>query len=405
MVSSSVIFTGDEMNKSGVFLDANPHKGSIDLTVKGEFWNIKVLTDVGRMKEFMDATNWERRYIFRIMGLDKKYIEPVKTSTNTSELLGLAEQYWQDTKDTLALFKDEVDNGVDFYVEVLNEPLGKTPEQHKNLSLFEMTIGDRRYQEWGMKSCLGNWNIGTPEVEDLIYYTEMFQFLEATNGLCGIHGGGVVWPWFYYGNNTHENMATKGVEHFPSYYAEGWLGFRYRKFHKRLKQLGFYNIRFIETEWAVDHIGKSEDQKNLVRQLCGYDAGPWKTCKQAWAINNQITDDARFYAHTYLWDMTQKNLDPYHLGSCIFKWGTQDWEDWDIQGNVVEYLATEVPKYSVPTIQTDILIGTALRTGPSLAHPVRKRTKPGERVEIVDLYEGWSRVKTNDGYLGWMKNE
>lgn len=214
-----------------------------------------------------------------------------------------------------------------------NEPEAGNAEEMKRLADFEAER-TRLLAAEGIRSVIGNFATGRPDLELWQYFLPAVQAAKENNGLLGLHEYSA--PTIY-SQSTRENQGR-----YPGISPEdtGWLTLRYRKVYNQILKPANLAIPLVFTELGVD---------GLVGNRPGPpDAKGWQDFQDYWRDNGYGLWGPGAYIEQLVWFDEAMRQDSYVLGGCIFSFaGSNGWQSYDILGPAAavlkQYLSVHAP--------------------------------------------------------------
>jgi hypothetical protein len=214
-----------------------------------------------------------------------------------------------------------------------NEPVVTTPDEMKRLAEFEAErvrlLGER-----GIRSVIGNFATGGPELDLWEHFLPAVQTALQYNGWLGLHEYAA--PTIYYLSTREDQGRYPGV----SPQDTGWLTLRYRKVYNQFLNPAGLTIPLIFTEFGVDGLVEAGRP--------GPEGGGWRDFQRYWAENGYGLWGPGAYVEQLVWFDKAMRQNDYVLGGCIYALGTSArWLSYEIEGPVAavleQYLSVHAP--------------------------------------------------------------
>ncbi len=206
--------------------------------------------------------------------------------------------------------------------ESYNEPVPNSPAAMQRYATFEAERTRLLAQE-GIRSCVGNFATGTPELALWPDFLSAVQAVKEHNGFLGLHEYSAPYMWFGSGPYQLEPGVNEGDE--------GWLTLRYRKVYRQYLQPAGLEVPLLITEMGIDG------------QVAGRPGPPglgWLDFQEYWQGEGQVrTTTAAFYMEQLAWYDAELLQDAYVKGASIFILGaTPGWETFELIGGMADIL-------------------------------------------------------------------
>lgn len=214
-----------------------------------------------------------------------------------------------------------------------NEPVAGNADEMKRLGEFEAER-TRLLAERGIRSVIGNFGTGGPELELWEHFLPAVQAAKAANGWLGLHEYGA--PTIYHGSTRENQGRYPGVS--PN--DTGWLTLRYRQVYNQILKPANLAIPLIFTELGVD---------GLIGNRTGpLDARGWQHFQEYWAQNGYGLWGPGAYIEQLAWFDNAMRQDEYVVSGCIYALAASaGWESYDIYGPaagvLLQYLKVHTP--------------------------------------------------------------
>ncbi|MBX3010605.1 MAG: hypothetical protein KF832_03820 [Caldilineaceae bacterium] len=214
-----------------------------------------------------------------------------------------------------------------------NEPAIGSADDMKKLADFEAER-TRLLAAQGIRSVIGNFATGTPELEMWQHFLPAIQAAKEYNGWLGLHEYSA--PTIYY-LSTRDNQGR-----YPGVSPEdtGWLTLRYRQVYNQILKPANLAIPLVFTELGVD---------GLVTNRPGPpEAKGWQDFQTYWRDNGYGLWGPGAYIEQLAWFDEAMRQDSYVLGGCIFSLaGSDGWQSYDLLGPAAgvlkQYLTVHAP--------------------------------------------------------------
>ncbi len=162
--------------------------------------------------------------------------------------------------------------------EACNEPVPANADEMKRLADFEAER-TRLLAAAGVRSCVGNFATGTPELKLWPHFFPALQAVKETNGYLGLHEYSAPYMWF----GTGKYQLVAGTDEGD----EGWLTLRYRKAYRQYLQPAGLDVPLLITETGID---------GQVQNRAGPTGLGWQDFQNFWKAEGQVrTSTAGFY--------------------------------------------------------------------------------------------------------------
>lgn len=185
--------------------------------------------------------------------------------------------------------------------ESYNEPVPANRDEMERLSDFEAER-TRLLAAAGVRSCVGNFATGTPDLALWPYFFGALQAVKETNGYLGLHEYSAPYMWF----GTGRYQLIEGTDEGD----EGWLTLRYRKVYRQYLQPAGLDVPLLITETGID---------GQVQNRTGPNGLGWQDFQDYWKAEGQVrTTGAGFYVEQLAWYDAELQQDSYVKGASIF---------------------------------------------------------------------------------------
>ncbi|MEZ4862244.1 MAG: hypothetical protein R3C14_13085 [Caldilineaceae bacterium] len=213
-----------------------------------------------------------------------------------------------------------------------NEPEAGNADEMKRLADFEAER-TRLLAARGIRSVIGNFATGRPDLEMWQYFLPAVQAAQENNGWLGLHEYSA--PTIYHAS-TRENQGR-----YPGVSPEdtGWLTLRYRQVYNQILKPANLAIPLVFTELGVD---------GLVQNRPGPpDAKGWQDFQGYWKDSGYGLWGPGAYIEQLVWFDEAMRQDDYVLGGCIYALAASaGWYSYDILGPAAavlqQYLSVHV---------------------------------------------------------------
>lgn len=197
--------------------------------------------------------------------------------------------------------------------EAYNEPVAKSADEMKRLSDFEAER-TRLLAAEGIRSCIGNFAAGTPELDLWPDFFPALREVQTHNGFLGLHEYSAPTMWF----------GTEGET--------GWFTLRYRKLYRDYLEAAGLVVPLLITETGID--GGIEPRP-------GPPGLGWQDFTDYWKAEGEVrTTAAGFYMEQLAWYDSELQKDAYVQGASIFALaGPVGWGTFEIVGDMIPLLA------------------------------------------------------------------
>ena len=327
-------------SKLGIHTDKQP-PGLADL-VRGAGMRLMLVNTIDTNNDLslindLLAANDGLHIVIRNTYLEKTIQQGADISHEAHEAHGWTRSLWEGVQPD---YRNRVS------MQALNEPGVATVEACQWVNAFEVERA-RLANEAGIKIAAGVFSVGCPNWDMYGYFVPMFRALHEGRHVFAAHE--YFWlPWLWYGSNTNALLATTPelFQHWPTWYGEGDLLFRYRYIWRRyLAQLGLTSVRIAITETGCDHVGLEPATLDYI----GQDTDGWLRMDRSWQ-----RDDVWKGSHenTYLellkWVDRQLRHDPFVMGAAIYNYGAWNREEWQafelerVINQIINYVRSEV---------------------------------------------------------------
>ncbi|MEM7128758.1 MAG: hypothetical protein AAF702_20665 [Chloroflexota bacterium] len=216
-----------------------------------------------------------------------------------------------------------------------NEPVAGNHDEMKRLADFEAER-TRLLGERGIRSVIGNFATGGPDLEFWEHFISALQAASQYNGWLGLHEYSA--PTIYYLSTRDNQNRYPGI----APHDDGWLTLRYRKVYNQYLKPAGLAIPLVFTECGVD---------GLVRAGRGgpADARGWQDFQRYWAENGYGLWGPGAYIEQLVWYDEALRQDDYVIGACIYGMATSgQWLSYDINGPALgvlkQYLSVHAPQ-------------------------------------------------------------
>jgi hypothetical protein len=206
--------------------------------------------------------------------------------------------------------------------EAYNEPVVNTVEEMRFLATFEAER-TRLLAGAGIRSCIGNFATGTPQLELWPHFYPAIQAVKEYNGYLGLHEYSAPYMWF--GTGTHQLRPGQNEGD------EGWLTLRYRKVYRNYLQPAGLEVPLLITETGID---------GGIRERPGPQGTGWRDFESFWLAEGHVRRSAAgFYTEQLAWYDAELQKDSYVRGASIYVLAAPvGWHTFEIIGAVSDHL-------------------------------------------------------------------
>ncbi len=175
----------------------------------------------------------------------------------------------------------------------------------------------------GIRSCVGNFATGTPELALWPDFLSAVQAVKEHNGFLGLHEYSAPYMWFGSGPHQLEEGVNEGDE--------GWLTLRYRKVYRQFLQPAGLEVPLLITETGID---------GQVQNRPGPSGLGWQDFQKFWKDQGDVrTTAAGFYIEQLAWYDRELRKDDYVKGASIYALGaSRGWGSFDLVGHSADIL-------------------------------------------------------------------
>lgn len=214
-----------------------------------------------------------------------------------------------------------------------NEPVAGNTDEMKRLGEFEAERV-RLLAERGIRSVIGNFGTGGPDLEMWEQFLPAVQAAKEYNGWLGLHEYGA--PTIYQGSTRENQGRYPGVATSDT----GWLTLRYRKVYNQFLKPANLVIPLVFTELGVDGL--------IANRPGPPNARGWQDFQEYWAQNGYGLWGPGAYIEQLVWFDNAMRQDDYVLGGSIYAMAASaNWQSYDILGPAAgvleQYLSVHAP--------------------------------------------------------------
>lgn len=206
--------------------------------------------------------------------------------------------------------------------EAYNEPVPANRDEMRRLADFEAER-TRLLAGYGVRSCIGNFATGTPQLDLWPDFYPALRAAKAHNGYLGLHEYSAPYMWF----GTGRYQLQEGVDEGDT----GWLTLRYRKVYRQYLQPNQLDIPLLITETGID---------GQVLNRPGPTGLGWADFQEFWKAEGLVrTSPAGYYVEQLAWYDAELQLDDYVKGASIFALAAPvGWSTFELLGSCADIL-------------------------------------------------------------------